>query len=472
MIALVAALTSCGLIKKSNSNESSGSYSSGSGNSYYKEYSDLLKRYNELKDSTNALKEKYNTLLDSGYGLDYTSQQEVKLLLDLDKKLEEFSEGTNEFFKGVLVKDSIVASDRPTTDGYFATVEKRQNEVLAIVERLELNLLFEMTALDKNSTHVYENPETQQAKIQELRDAFSAKGSKLAGFKSLVLSHVEHLRIRYAAIIKASNLPAAPVARPVVLRAEEKPAAAVPPSQGFVKDNGGKIEILKDEAAVTQYARQNGFDGSAASAGYKMSSATGGLVTFAADEKKFTQAAIDVFSHVKTKMSTNADGLEVVFVLDYSGSMQNKIKGTIDGLVAIVKSLENIKDRGYKVGIVTFGKPGKELLNLQPTENLTKVVETLQNLLTEYPDKTHSTDPGEASYHGLKKVADEVNWKSKNRMAIVITDEPAWELEPYARLESEAGAKGHGQKFVDGIFESLKKDKVQTSIYTIIAGRY
>ena len=111
--------------------------------------------------------------------------------------------------------------------------------------------------------------------------------------------------------------------------------------------------------------------------------------------------------------------------------MSNDIDGVDQGLVEITESLKAIRKnsgRSVKVGISTFGAPGRENLELPLEGNLVVVGDKLKELLKNYSILTHSTDPGEASYHGLKLVADKFEWHSRNRMVILITDEEAYEL--------------------------------------------
>ncbi len=291
--------------------------------------------------------------------------------------------------------------------------------------------MVQIDALDANVDAVYQNPQPNHEQIAGFKKLLLAKGNQLVGVRSLLNTHAAQLRSRYTMVLTASKLPPPEAAKPIVLRPEEKPVANVGGGSGVVRGDDGKVEVFKDEAAIVDYAGNHNFSRPAASAAYRMSSPTGGLMTFAADGKKLTQSAIDMFSHMKTKMNTNTDGLEVVFVLDYSGSMSNKIKSVIEGLVQMVDSLDNIKvtGRDIKIAITTFGYPGKEKIDLDLTQNLASVSTKLRDLLKDYPTAQHSVDPGEASYNGLKKAVDGISWKSANRMAIVITDEPAWELE-------------------------------------------
>jgi len=159
--------------------------------------------------------------------------------------------------------------------------------------------------------------------------------------------------------------------------------------------------------------------------------------------------------------------LELAFVIDSSLSMADDMQGVIDGLVDISQSLQAVRNSGraVKIGIVLFGKRPFEHVALDFTSDMNVVETKLKQILEEYiAGKKSTQDPGEDCYHGLCKTAEGLSWRSSNRMAVVITDEPANELcEVY-----DQGLKNENIACVNRAEQLLKAAGIQTSVYTIV----
>ncbi len=453
-LSLSLLLSGCGILKKNDSNLDDNDSSSSSSYSYYTEY-------NDMKTKNDELTKKFNKLLTASHELESATFEESRLIIQVDDRLKEFTESAQEFSRDCLIPASFSKS---ACDLALSTISIRKSNVSISLSFLEVKFLEVLKELDENVDFVYMFKDDNHNTLSKYKTAMALKGNKLDGVRRLLDAHQDQLDKQYRAKLIATNQPPPTPAQQsqITLRPEEKQIAGTQSSGGVVRSSGGQINVLSNHQQVVDYAKQNGFNATATEAGYKMSSQTGGLIAFATDNKTLPKAISDMFSHMKGKIN-NTDDLEVAFVIDYSGSMSDDIDGVIKGLVEIVKDLENVRqNRNVKIAVLTFGAPGKEKVNLDFTSNLVTVRYTLESLLQNYSRDNHSTDPGEASYHGLELASKMSSWSSRNRMAIVITDEPAWEL------EQGGGLYQYGQKFVDGVFSTLKKGGIQTSIYTII----
>lgn len=440
-------LSGCGIFKRESNVDEHTSYDYSSDS-----YRELLKKYNDLV-------EKSNTTKDRSYNLQVASTDENKFLLLVDERLTKFTAEAERFQSEFLAAGRLSPTSRAAADAQLARVESEQRSVIQAINDLEKQLLKELDALTANVDSVYRYPEVQKAHLRALKADVVARGNQLTGIRSLLNQHAASLRSRYEISLTAVNLPApAAPTRRIELRQEETRIATVTPNQGIYRDSTNTVQTLNTERAIIEYATRNGFRSDAATDGLKMSSTTGGILAFAEDKDKLPKAIEDMISHMKAKMNANSDDLELALAIDYSGSMSDDIEGVIKGLKDIVTSLENIRvvGRSVKIGIVTFGAAGREKVDLAFTANLTEVQTTLDRLLSDYSRNTHSTDPGEASYHGLNLAVSGLAWSSRNRMAIAITDEPSWEL------------RTGNQTYVDQVQAALRRNGIQTSIYTII----
>jgi hypothetical protein len=199
---------------------------------------------------------------------------------------------------------------------------------------------------------------------------------------------------------------------------------------GIAYDNNGIPTRLTSVDEVRDYGVRNGYAAQTVDHAIEISRKNEGIVGFAQNSVELTATIRDLVGHMKKQMNANADGLELVFAIDYSGSMENNIQAVIADLKKLTQSFTNLLEAGrtISIGIVTFGKTGKEKLELSLTRDLARVQSTLQRLLDQYNTNTHYDEPGEACYGGLSCAATGMAWTSKNRQIIVITDEGSKEL--------------------------------------------
>lgn len=240
---------------------------------------------------------------------------------------------------------------------------------------------------------------------------------------------------------------------------EEEEFARVGSGKGAVRDSNGEVRELKDIEEAKNYAVSNGFSQAAAEDMWKASASTGGVLSFAGDQSGLRQAILDHLAHMKQKMNSNTGDLDLVFVVDISGSMGDDIEAVINGLVEINRSLDRVVDsyRNVRVAIVTFGKPGREVVNLPFTSSRLTVESALNKILRDFRSGgSHSTDPGEACYHGMNCAATQLSWNARNKMAITITDEPSYE----ERTGDTAT--------INTALRNLSSNGIDTSIYTIV----
>jgi hypothetical protein len=424
--------------------------------------------------SYDKLVDKYNNLIDTSHKLTENSLAEESALGDLNRKLELYAAGIDNiqttYFSQSTVADTKIADLR--TD--MSAVQKTQSEIYSKLNSLEMLVLKQATAIDRSGPTVYQTPETAKSMRELSRigsgldDSIAGKSRALNGIRKLVDSQMKSINSQWQRMQIVSQKVGMPsvAASPTIIPApkiqltkkdEEVTQNVRGGAAGFAR-SGGKVSALTSAQAVSDYAAANGFNPYAASDSYKISSRSGGLVTFAAGPTEIPQSISDMVAHIKPTLNSNNDDLELAFVIDYSGSMSDDIDSVIKGLVGIVKDFENVKvaGRNVKIALVLFGEPGRETVELNLTGDMVKVADNLTRILREFSTKGHSTEPGEASYHGLEITAKKVNWSSKNRMAVLITDEPSSELQ------------GGDTTYVDGVINALSATGVDTHIYTIV----
>ena len=244
----------------------------------------------------------------------------------------------------------------------------------------------------------------------------------------------------------------------IILTPEEEQVVSQAGSGAISRDSQGQLQSFQNQQEFASYASGRGFEFDAAEDAYLASARTGSLASLAESPQAISQAALDMFAHMKNRINSNTGDLDVVFVVDYSGSMEDDIAGVIEGLQSITQSLNRViqAGRSVKVGIVTFGREYSEQVELQPTRDMYVVSNVLENLLEDFPNFQHSTDPGEACYLGLNCAAEKINWSAQNRMAIVITDEASWEVRT-GRTD-----------LVEDAIQNIRANAVESGIYTIV----
>ena len=419
----------------------------------------------------NALVEKYNTLMTASHAVQVQSQKEEKELQELDDLLGEFTKTAKALRSSFAWLSDI--TDPAQADVPLRNAEEIDALTLQIntrIARLEQVILAEMSALYDNAGYVYKYTVTNQSEIQSERNRLTKKTRVLQGLWNLVnddrlaLIAETSTRLKMASARAKMPLPNVGTKVPEIKlskRDEEVKLNVTGRSGGFTRDSRNQIQSFDTVHSAIAYASQNGFSTAAAEDAYKLAAQTRGMMSFSRGQKELPVAINDMVSHFKPQMNFNSDDLELAFVIDYSASMSDDIEAVIKGLLDIVKEMENVKAAGrtVKIGIVTFGEQGKEKVNLDLTSNLNHVNDTLRQLLADYRSNQHSTDPGEASYHGMALAAEKLSWRSKNRMSVAITDEESYEV--------HTGQ----QSFVNETIKKLSDRGIQNHIYTIVVSR-
>ncbi len=418
----------------------------------------------------NELVKKYNALLGTSYRAQQESEKELLALEDLDVTLSEYATSTGEV---VMTSDRLVVQLSDIT----ATALEAQVKVTTELHRravnkltaLEQQILVLWSGLADNAALVYQLGDAKKNELLEKKRRYERLSSTLSGIRSLltqdqktILAYAHSKSQVYARLTgnKAPMVQSIPQIVPTA-RDQEVAAAVGAKDSGWVRDTTGKLLPLSDAKAVTEYATRNGFSVQAAEDGVILSSKTGGSVGFSKTAASLPVSISDSISHFKQQLNKNSDALEIAFIVDYSGSMADDIQGVIDGLLSIVTELENVKKAGrdIRIAIVTFGEPKRELVEQDFTNDMVKTGTTLKRLLAEYAKKNHSTNPGEASFHGMALAAKGLSWKGANRMSIVITDEESYEL------------RTGMTQFVDDTLKALANQNIQNRIYTLIVSQ-
>lgn len=415
--------------------------------------------------SYNNLLTEYNALLKTSYALQTKSEAEETQLQDLDDSLQTFSTKAEKIRSMANSLDDTSDPNAPAQIAAELTdLNVQMGTINTKLSKLEQSVLAQVQALADNAPNVYSYGKTKQSSLTQEKTRLNRKSRILTGVASLVAQERNStfadaslkLRLHAASLgVKAPTVPA-PQIKETKRDTEVKSVARG--SRGFVRDSRNQVIALSTKQEIVDFARANGINENAASDAYEICFDNGGAVSFAPNKANLPNVISDTVSHFKPTLNANFDDLELAFVIDYSGSMSDDIEAVIKGLVDIVKEMENIRSasRNVKIAIVTFGEPGKEKVELDLTSDLTAVRETLTNLLALYPRNQHSTDPGEASYHGMNIAADKIKWSSRNRMSIVITDEEAYEIRTGDR------------SYVNAVNQKLSNKGIQNHIYTIL----
>lgn len=409
---------------------------------------------------------KYNALLSTSYQSQLKAESEQKELQELDSALKTFSDDADEVRR--LAAKMTVANPDPGVTAALKELDSALYSVNTRIVSLESDVLAEYTALINNSVNVYEKASLNQNRLTKDKSRIASKARVLEGLHSLVNGDraglYAEVQFRMAAIKVTLGNATPRIPTPEVPqikfteRDNEVRTQVQRGSSGFARSADNSLQSFSDVESVAAFAQQNSFDVSAARQGAELAGKTGGMVSFAGERKQLPSAISDSVSQFKPQMNFNTDDLELAFLIDYSGSMSDDIEAVINGLVDIVKEMENLKVAGrrVKIGIVTFGLIGREKVNLDLTSDLTKVRDTLTTLLQRYGAETHSDGPGEGSYHGIRLAAEKLSWSSRNRMSIVITDETAKEV--------DIG----DNDYVNGTLSALATRNIQNHIYTIL----
>lgn len=417
-------------------------------------------------DDYNRLVERYNHLLSLASAAHLQAEVEVLELEDLDRTLFAYAESAKAV--SAAADELVRPGTTPAPDALVKQVQKMatlHQTALTKISTLEQKILGLWDKLSETAPILYQQGEAKQNELVAQKRRYERLGGVLTGIRNLLLQDNElsiaYAKTRAAEYARATGKPAPEISlipKIVPTARDTEVASNVGSNLGFARSPNGTLIPLADAKSVADFARNNGYSVKAAEDGIALSSKTGGRLSFAKDANSLPSSISDTISHFKQQLNANAGALEIAFVIDYSGSMHDDIQGVIKGLLSIVKELENVKRTGrdVRIGIVTFGEPKKELVEQDLTNDMVKTAATLERLLSEYRTKNHSTDPGEASYHGMALAAKALSWKSENRMSIVITDEESYEL------------RTGMTQFVDDTLASLAANRIQNRIYTLV----
>lgn len=391
----------------------------------------------------NKLVADYNQLTSNAYGLQMNSLEEIINIQKLDLKITQLNV-------------AIALVENLNTPANVDELKRIYKETMQFITDLEKTLIDQYDHLMKN-TSVLQNPQSQKEMIVELKENIMKRSQAMSGLRTLITKAVND-------VITDSNskLPipkaSSPSEKEIILTEEESKLVPIEGGQAFAKDQNGNVIHFKNKTDASNYANSIGIDPSAANDNFEISKNTNGILTFARSSNEISERALDIFAHIKHSINQNSDNLELVFAIDYSGSMSDDIENVISNLKKLVDSLQAVQNSGrlYKIGIVSFGKPTYEKVELQLTTDLLSVRNTLERMLNNFSTMKNSTDPGEASFHGLNLAASAINWSSINRKVILITDEPSYEISTGDR------------NYVENTYNKLAANSIQTSIYTIV----
>jgi hypothetical protein len=411
-----------------------------------------------MGDKYAALSKERDDIRHASYLLQRNSTEEQEALMEFHQHLEDFTY----YLTGVPTRSNLKIR--------LGNIDYSAKILLADISKLETLLIKEWSLLFDNAPFVYGLVKQNQDHIADWQRRLEKKHSALQEMRT----HLNNDLANYLALIKCDlgvdasiQTDFAFVAKKVEIKPEEVKFATIPAGTAFVPDPSGgapKTYSTSTDFATAASASNMGFDYQAATNMFDMSAKTGGLATYSRAQDLGTSIT-QILANIKQKVQSNSDDLELVFALDYSGSMSDDIEGVIAGLKDITNSLAAFSSahRQVRIGIVTFGLRYKEKRELDLEPNLVIVANKLAFLLDEYlhnPNASNSDDPGEVSYHGLNVVAEQMSWRSRNRMAILITDEPATEIVTSAF-----------PGYADDVMQKLKRQGVQTTVYTILTPR-
>lgn len=418
----------------------------------------------------NQVVEKYNALLNSSHPLQTHAESELLSLEALDRSFQELaaSAAAVENSARSLPATTSISAERSLETG-LAEFSVRKSQALRQIADLETKMLALYTKLLANSDNVYLHKEVNKALLEGRKKNLEALQNTLSGIRAVVGS-VEQLTYAYtdnqvtayeAVTGKTARASLKNLKRSTIIpsqRDSEVATTVKPGDAGFYRTADGRLVRASDANELVREATRHGISGTAVAHGYEISRQTGGTISFAVSNDALPTAISDALSHFKQTLNPNAGALEIAFVVDYSGSMSDDIAAVIKGLHAIVAELANVKHAGLEVriGIVTFGNPGQEKVEQTLSADLTQTAKTLDRLLSEYATKNHSTNPGEASYHGMYLAATQLAWTSPNRMSIVLTDEESFEVAT------------QDNAYISATLKALSHQAIHNRIYTLL----
>lgn len=366
-------------------------------------------KYNEQVNQYNDLVKKYNETVSSGADTSKTMTNYMASILNLDDKMKEVSSA---YFG---IKENSACSS-------FSDFNTKKANALKQIVSIESDNLSLVQTLRKNAEHLYKQEKSQAIELLNVSILFH---KQLSGFRSILDNMETDITLKSP---KACNIS---VEKEIQLSQKETEILDRMSSgtANAIYRHNGSTQVQSGRSGILEYARNSGFDNRTASQNLDIAELSNGVLGMATSSAELTDIMVDQLAIFKNKMNANTDHLELALIIDYSGSMSNNINEVITNLIKLNKGLEAVKNSGRKVkiAIVTFGAPGSEKIDLDFTDNLTEVDRVLRVLLAKFSSNNHSTDPGEASYHGLTKALSGLKWNSSNREIILVTDEPSYE---------------------------------------------
>lgn len=127
--------------------------------------------------------------------------------------------------------------------------------------------------------------------------------------------------------------------------------------------------------------------------------------------------------HKGLKRYTQGKEIDLVFVIDTTGSMSNKIEGLLNSCSRFVDEFADL-GMNYRMAIVAFGDLNVKRDKIMAT-GFTENVEVVQKNLRNIPRFSGGGNNGESSLQALEKMMALSFRAGAVKVAILITDEPA-----------------------------------------------
>ena len=474
-------------------------------------YEELREDYNDLRAKKNALEyqssvlksqkkritdkyntrtDKYNKRVSKAYELDKASRATTRLMNDLDENFSKLLSTKNDFidqFSQQNIEHTVSQlDDNEPLEVQITDIDKVISSALQTVLKLEKVNLEMMKSIEDNS-EIYKNEHTQRNKAQNLIQNFKARGEQLEGFRDIILDQRESIFnvVKAEITVYATRHNQNKKAEDALDRIEDKSQkqkkielsekekqvkqqTAGSTTYGTYAGQHGTHKVIKGNSVedYVKVAEDFGINTKAVRHSYSLSHKTGGSLGLAETYQQIPSVITEnFFTDIKDSMNQNRGDLELVFLIDYSGSMEQEIESVINSLKEMTRSLDAIRRAGrdIEISVVTFNQPELEEINLPFTSNFADVQITLSSLLENFHNDKNYVNPGEARYYGLREAIDKLKWNALNRNIILMTDEPSYIKEdprPYDDYNKTVKE--------DKVLTDLKRNGIQTKIYNLV----
>jgi hypothetical protein len=371
-------------------------------------------QYNELVDKHNNLLAQRNEVVHQGWKSSNAYLTYSTANRELNAYLNTFSSESTRIYSA---RSSVSATEINSYTQLY------QNGIRAIL-RAQASMIEHYNELVALAPSIYRDGEAYAETLADNRAVASSLDGLLAQHKAL-----------YDIVIAStqgegqSNTREVPVSsRQIELTEVEQVITDIQSDGAISRNSAGELVVLEEREFLLEAQRRR-FAPATARHALDMARSFNGISGMACTNSDLVQVMSDMVSHMKGQANTNTDDLEIVLAIDYSGSMSNNIQAVMNQLDRFLSSMENVHHSGRKIkyGIITFGEPGREKIDLALTENVSDVQTMLQTLLRLFHRNNHAIEPGEASYYALDK-STQMQWSSLNRQIILITDEPSYSL--------------------------------------------